>query len=395
MISNRGANIPASPIRKLIPFAEKAKASGVKVYHLNIGQPDIHTPPQFWQAIQTCGERVLAYAPSDGLPGMKKVMADYYRSFSADIQPQDVFVTTGGSEAILFTYLVTGDTESEYLVPEPCYANYISIGAMAQIRLVPIPTRVEDGFHLPEESAIEKLVTPRTRGIIVCTPNNPTGTVYSPEELKRVAAVADRHDLFLISDEVYREFLFDGRKHTSILNLPGNLKNRIVLDSVSKRFSACGARVGSIVTKNQDVMKAVMRCAMARLSPPTLGQIGASALYGIIDQIIPDMMKEFERRRNIVHEAITNIPGAFATLPEGAFYITCRLPIPNVEDFCQWMLTDFRIDNKTTMIAPAEGFYISPGKGKDEARIAYVLNETELREAMNILREGVRAYRAR
>lgn len=389
LISNRGSNIPASPIRRLIPCADEAKSRGIKVYHLNIGQPDIPTPKFFWDAIRSYAEPVLAYGPSNGLLDMRKAVANYYNSFGANVDATNVFVTTGGSEAILFIYIVLADRGDEFITAEPCYANYISLASLAEIKLVPIPTKVEDGFHLPPEDVIEKCITPRTRAILICTPNNPTGTVYTKEEVQQVQRIAEKHKLYLISDEVYREFLFDNNKHTSIFNLPGYDEGKIVLDSVSKRFSACGARIGSIVTKNTDILKGVMRCGMARLAPPTIEQVGIVELYNRMKECVPEMIKEFEHRRNIVYEEIQKTPGALAALPEGAFYMTCRLPVEDIEKFAQWMLTDFNVNGKTTMIAPGDGFYITPGKGKNETRIAYVLKEKELREAMQILREGL------
>ncbi|MFA5032150.1 MAG: pyridoxal phosphate-dependent aminotransferase [bacterium] len=393
LISNRGSVIPASPIRKLIPCADEAKSRGIEVYHLNIGQPDIQTPSYFWRAIQGYGEKVLAYGPSNGLLALRKAIATYYNSFGAkNITTANVSITTGGSEAILFVYIILADKGDEFLIPDPCYANYISLAAIAEVKLVPILTKVEEGFHLPEEEEIEKLITPKTKGIIICTPNNPTGTIYSKDEMMRVARIAEKHNIYLISDEVYREFLFDGRKHTSVFNLPGEDEYKIVIDSVSKRFSACGARIGCVVSTNENILKGIMRCSMSRLCPPTIEQVGMVELYGRMDDIIPEMMKEYELRRNVVYEEIQKIPGAFATLPEGAFYMTCRLPVEDAEKFTQWMLTDFSVDGKTTMIAPGEGFYVTPGRGRNEARIAYVLKEKELRDAMRILREGIKKY---
>lgn len=393
-VSNRGTRIPASPIRKLIPCADEAKAKGIKVYHLNIGQPDIPTPKYFWDAVQAYAEPVLAYGPSNGLFELRKTIAEYYNTFGAKVDANNIFVTTGGSEAILFVYIVLADRGDEFITPEPCYANYISLASLAEIKLVPIPTKVEEGFHLPSDKEIEKLITPRTRGILICTPNNPTGTIYTKEEIERVQAIAERNKIFLISDEVYREFLFDNKKHTSIFNIPGYEDGKIVLDSVSKRFSVCGARIGSIVSKNADIMKGIMRCGMARLCSPTVEQVGIVELYKRINDCVPEMIKEFELRRDVVYEEIQKTPGAFATLPEGAFYMTCRLPVDDAEIFAQWMLTDFNVNGKTTMIAPCEGFYITPGKGKNETRIAYVLKEKELREAMKILREGLMKFAA-
>ncbi|MBI4722437.1 MAG: pyridoxal phosphate-dependent aminotransferase [Candidatus Stahlbacteria bacterium] len=393
MISSRVKLIAPSPIRKLVPYANEAKKKGIKIYHLNIGQPDIRTPAPFWDGIKYYKEEVLGYGPSDGFFFFREAVAEYYNSFGANVEPYNVFVTTGGSEAILFIYLILGDIGDEFLIPEPSYANYITLGAMAQIKLIPIPTSVENGFHLPKAEKIEPLITPKTRGMIICTPNNPTGTVYTKEEMELIAGIAKKHKLFVISDEVYREFLFDSRHHISIFNIPEMEEYAIVIDSISKRFSACGARIGFAVTKNRQVLEALMLCGMSRLCPPTIEQIGALQAFKKMDEFIPQMIKEYKRRRDVVYEEINKIPGSFACLPEGAFYVTCRLPVPDVEEFAKWMLTEFNFEGKTTMIAPAEGFYLTPGKGKDEVRIAYVIKEEELRDAMQILKKGIEKFR--
>ncbi len=392
MISKRALKVPKSPIRKLIPYANEAKAKGIKVYHLNIGQPDIETPQVFWEGIQNYKEKVLAYGPSDGLPEFRKTVAKYYQSFGAQVQASNVFITTGGSEAILFVYMAIGDVGDEFLIPEPAYANYISLAAVAQVKLIPIPTKVEEGFHLPPRAEIEKRITPKTKGIIICTPNNPTGTVYTRDEMQLVATIARKHHILVISDEVYREFLFDGKKHTSILNIPEMDEYAIVIDSISKRFSACGARIGFVVTKNESILKSLMVYGMARLCPPTVEQIGAQNAFENMQEFIPRMIQEYESRRNIVYEELQKIKGTFARLPEGAFYITCRLPVSDAEKFAKWMLTSFQIDNKTTMIAPAEGFYITPKKGRNEVRIAYILKADELKDAMQILSKGLKKF---
>ncbi len=395
MISGRARKVPQSPIRKLIPYANEAKAKGIKVYHLNIGQPDIETPQVFWSAIQNYKEKVLAYGPSDGLLDFRKTVAKYYQSFGANVQAGNVFTTTGGSEAILFTYMITADVGDEFLIPEPVYANYISLASVAQVQLIPIPTKVEEGFHLPSRAEIEKLITPKTKGIIICTPNNPTGTCYTRDEMELVAKIAREHNIFVISDEVYREFLFDGRKHTSIFLVPEIDKSAIVLDSISKRFSACGARIGWVVTKNESILKSLMVYGMARLCPPTVEQIGAKNAFENMQEFLPQMIQEYESRRNVVYEELQKIKGSFAKLPEGAFYMTCRLPVSDAEEFAKWMLTCFQVDNKTTMIAPAEGFYITPKKGRNEVRIAYILKSEELKDAMRILSKGLEEFSER
>lgn len=392
MASGRAKTIPASPIRKLIPYADEAKRKGVNVYHLNIGQPDIPTPTPFWKAIQNYNEKVLAYGPSDGLLTLRETVAKYYQSFGAQIEASNVFITTGGSEAILFIYMILGDRGDEFLIPEPVYANYITLAATAQVKLIPIPTSVLQGFHLPTQKEIERLITPKTRGIIICSPNNPTGAVYTRDEMEQVADIAERHHIFIISDEVYREFLFDGKKHTSILNIPEMDEYAVVIDSISKRFSACGARIGAVITKNDSILKSLMLYGMPRLCPPTIEQVGAVQLFKRMKEFMPQMIQEYESRRNIVYEELQKIKGAFARLPEGAFYMTCRLPVSDAEKFAKWMLTSFQIDNKTTMIAPAEGFYITHKKGRNEARIAYVLKADELKDAMQILSKGLEKF---
>jgi len=392
MISKRAQGVPPSPIRKLIPYADEAERRGIKVYHLNIGQPDIPTPEPIWEAIRHFKEKVLAYGPSNGLPELRETVAQYYQSFGADIVPENVFITTGGSEAILFTYMVLADTGDEFLIPEPVYANYIALAAVAQAKLIPIHTDIKNGFHLPPENEIESLISPKTRGIIICTPNNPTGTIYTWEEMEMIARIAQKHNILVISDEVYREFIFDNREHISIFTIPGTNEQCLVIDSISKRFSACGARIGFIVTKNDTLLKSFMSYGMARLCPPTIEQMGAIQGFKKRQEIIPPMIKEYEHRRNIVYEEIQNIPGAFTEKPEGAFYVVCSLPISDSEDFARWILTDFNLNGKTTMVAPAAGFYISPDKGKNEVRIAFVLKEEELRDAMYIIKEGLQQY---
>ncbi|MCK4352171.1 pyridoxal phosphate-dependent aminotransferase [candidate division WOR-3 bacterium] len=392
MISNRAKIVPPSPIRKLVPYADEAKRRGIKVYHLNIGQPDIPTPKPFWEAVQNYKEEVLAYGPSDGLLALRETVAEYYQKFSVSVSKDNVFITTGGSEAILFTYMVLGDIGDEFLIPEPSYANYISLAAIAQVKLKPIPTNIREGFHLPGTKEIEKLITPETRGIIICTPNNPTGTVYTRDEMERIVEIVRRYNIFVISDEVYREFLFDNKKHTSILSIPGTAEHAIIIDSISKRFSACGARIGFIVTKNKTLLKSFIPYGMARLCSPTVEQVGAIQGFKKMQEFIPQMIREYEKRRNIIYEELQKIPGVVAKLPEGAFYIVCSLPVADAEDFARWMLTDFNIDGKTTMVAPVSGFYVTPEKGKNEVRIAYVLKEKELRDAIQILKEGIKTY---
>ncbi len=393
-ISRRGVAMPASPIRKLVPYANDAKNRGIHVYHLNIGQPDIATPRVIFDAIVDYAktEKVLPYGPSDGLPELKKAVAEYLQGYKLDVVPDDVFITTAGSEAIVFAMMAIADPGDEFIVFEPFYTNYNGFARMADVKLVPVTTSVEAGFHLPSAEEIEEKITERTRGIIMCNPNNPTGTVYSHDEVEMIIEIASKHDLFVLSDEVYREFVFDGRKHTSALSFKSESDRIIVMDSISKRFSACGARIGYIVTKNSELKATLMKFGQARLCPPTIEQVGAVAGYRHMDQFMDDMISEYERRRDVVYEELMKIPGVFTRKPEGAFYTVVRLPVDDAEKFAIFMLKDFDVDGKTTMVAPANGFYASEGRGKDEIRIAYVLEVDQLRDAVRILGEGLKAY---
>jgi aspartate aminotransferase len=393
-VSNRAVIMPESPIRKLAPFAEAAKKRGIKIYHLNIGQPDIHTPKAIIDAIKSFSSDVLPYGPSEGLFELRETIAEYFERFNIEVVPDDVFITTGGSEAIIFTLMVACDTGDEILIPEPFYTNYNGFAEMAGVRIVPLSTSLLNGFRYPSRDEIESKITARTNAILVCSPNNPTGTVYSREELEIVAAIAREHNLFILSDEVYREFTFDNKPHTSMLHLMDIDDRVVIMDSISKRFSACGARIGFIVSKNKRFIGSVLKFGQARLCPPTIEQYGAIAGFKIIDQFISDMRDEYQKRRDIVFEELNKIEGAYTQKPEGAFYTVVRLPVDNAEDFTKWMLTEFDVDNKTTMVAPAEGFYASKGKGKDEVRIAFVLNGEDLRDAMKILKMGIEKYRS-
>ncbi len=392
MISFRSKNVPPSPIRRLIPYAEEAKRRGIKVYHLNIGQPDIPTPEAFWEGIRKYKEKVLSYGPSDGLRECKKAVREYYNKIGIEIMEEEIFITTGGSEGILFIFFILGEVGDEFLIPEPCYANYISLGRMAQINLVPIETKVEEGFHLPEKKEIEKLITKKTKAIIICSPNNPTGTVYSREEINRIVELGIKYNLFLILDEVYREFLFDGREWVNIFTTSFPMDRIIIIDSLSKRFSACGARIGFIVTKNKQILSQLMVLGMARLCPPTIGQMGAIESFKKMDEFMGEMIEEYERRRNIVYEELKKIKKITTYLPEGAFYTIAKLPVEDAEEFIKWLLTSFHLNGRTVMVAPLDGFYLSQNKGKNEIRIAYVLEEERLKEAMLILRKGLEEY---
>ncbi len=393
--SARAGNVPPSPIRKLVPYAEAAKAAGKKIYHINIGQPDIETPQSFWKAVHNYPSQVLAYGNARGVPSYLEDLAVYYKHAGIDVQPENIVVTTGGSEAIVFTMMTVCDPGDEIVVFEPFYPNYNGYAAMGDIILHPVTTNPEDGYHPPPVDIIKEAITKRTRAILVCSPNNPTGTVLTREELGIVAEIAEEYDLFVISDEVYREFVYDGY-HTSVLHLPRLNDRAVILDSISKRFSACGARVGCVVTKNEGVIDNVWRMAQARLCPPTMEQIGAEAvLENLAEDYFPSMKTEYQSRRDVAMEELSKIEGAFCRTPAGAFYIMVRLPVDNIEDFAKWMLTDFDSDGATTMIAPGPGFYATKGKGINEARLAYVLQEDDLRRAIRILGEGIKAYNER
>ncbi|MEJ5307887.1 MAG: pyridoxal phosphate-dependent aminotransferase [candidate division WOR-3 bacterium] len=394
-ISERVINMQESPIRKLLSYSEDAKSRGIKVYHLNIGQPDIPTPTYIYDAIKNYSEHVLAYGPSQGLKVARETVAEYLTGIGYDVNPNEVFITTGGSEAIIFAMMTVADHGDEIIIPEPFYTNYNGFASMAGLRVVPLLTRVETGFHLPDEREFEKLITPKTKAILICTPNNPTGTIFTREEMEMVVKIAKKHNLFILSDEVYREFVFDNKKHTSILEIDGTQENSIMLDSISKRFSACGARIGYLVSKNKNVMKGVLKLGQARLCPPTIEQIGMIEGYKHMKSFMKEMIEEYQKRRDVVYENLIKVEGVFTRKPEGAFYVVVKLPVDDADNFAKWMLTDFEVDGKTVMVAPANGFYASPDKGKDEIRIAYVLNTKELEDAIKILSLGIKEYNRR
>lgn len=392
-LSKRALEIQASPIRKLMPYANSAKQRGIKVYHLNIGQPDIPTPKEMIDEYHNFSEAVLAYGPSQGLDVYRHGLVDYYAKNEINITADEVIVTTAGSEAITFAMLVVCEAGDEIIVPEPFYTNYNGFATMAGIELKALTTYAETGFQLPGDDAIEALITPKTRAIMICNPGNPTGTVYSREEIFRLAAIAKQHSLFVISDEVYREFIYDGHTHTSIMHVPGMEDLGIMVDSVSKRYSACGARIGCIVSKNKPLMDAVLKFAQARLCPPTVDQLAANACVKLGDDFFQPLISEYQRRRDLVFAELQQIPGIICLKPQGAFYIVAKLPIADAEDFVIWLLKDFHINNETVMAAPAEGFYATPGLGRNELRLAYILNENDLKAAMNIFRKGFEEYR--
>lgn len=392
-LSKRGMDIPASPIRKLVPFADEAKSRGTKVYHLNIGQPDIETPDEMWQRIKNFNEKVLAYGPSNGLLEFRKGLCAYYAKYGVNLGPADIIVTTGGSEALLFAMLATCDAGDEVLVPEPFYANYNGFAVYGDIKVVPVTARAENGFRLPPREHFVQKINSRTRAILISNPGNPTGVVYTREELQVVAELAIEHNLYIIADEVYREFVYDGEKYTSIMSLPGIEQHAIIADSISKRFSACGARIGNVVSKNTQLMDSIMRFAQARLCPPTLEQVGAIGALEVPESYFEGVLTEYQKRRDIVYNGIMEIPGAVCKQPKGAFYVIAKLPIDDGDAFAEWMLKSFSLNGATTMVAPAAGFYATPGLGKDEVRLAYVLNSEDLTQAMKVFAAGVAQYR--
>ncbi|WP_456407559.1 pyridoxal phosphate-dependent aminotransferase [Caldithrix abyssi] len=395
ILSNRGQAMPPSPIRKLAPFADQAKERGLHVYHLNIGQPDIKTPETFLQSIKNFNQPVLAYGPSAGLPSLRKKLAEYYNRFDINVTYENILVTTGGSEAIIFAMMAICDPGDEIIVPEPFYTNYNGFAVEAGVKIVPITSKIDDDFQLPPIESIAEKITDRTRGILICNPNNPTGYVYSRQELENLREIVLKHDLFLLSDEVYREFVYDGLTHTSILQLEGIEDRTIMMDSVSKRYSACGARIGMIVSKNQEVIEACLRFGQARLCPPTIEQIGTEAGIDTPQEYLDEVIAEYNERRNVMVNMLRQMPGVVAPMPKGAFYLVVKLPVDDADKFAQWLLTDFNVDNETVMIAPANGFYSTPGLGKDEVRIAYVLNVDDIKKSMNILARGLQAYPGR
>lgn len=394
-LSERARLMPASPIRRLVPHAERAKAQGVRVYHLNIGQPDIDTPAEMMAAYRSYNARVLEYGHSAGLVSYRQGLVDYYARVGIEVEFEDILVTTAGSEAILFALEAVADPGDEVIVPEPFYTNYSGFAVMAGIRLVPVTARVEDGFRLPAREEFERLITGRTRAILFSNPGNPTGVVYTQEEMERLRGLALEYNLFLIADEVYREFVYDDVRHISVLSLSGIDDRAILVDSVSKRYSACGARIGCVVSRNRELMDVMLRFGQARLCPPTVDQLAAEAALRVPESYFDRMRAEYRRRRDIVCDALAAIPGAVLHRPAGAFYVVVRLPIDDGEKFATFMLDEFRVDNTTVMVAPADGFYATPGKGKDEVRIAYVLCCEDLSQAMAILRAGVIAYAGR
>jgi len=391
-LSKRASRMPYSPIRKLSALADETKKKGIKVYHLNIGQPDIETPVEVYEAIRKYQEKVLSYGPSGGLLDLRVAIVEYYRNLGHDINLDNIWITTGGSEAIIMAMMTACDPRDEIIVFEPFYTNYNGFSTMSNVKLVPIMTRVENGFHIPPYEEIEKNITTRTRALLINSPNNPTGTILTEEEMYVINKLCKKHNLFLISDEVYREFAYDGKRQISALSLP-DIQDRVILvDSISKRFSACGARVGCIITRNPEAFDAFLRFCQARLCPPTLEQVGAIAAYKNIDKYIKPMIDEYEHRRNVLFECLGKVPGVFGHKPEGAFYTVVRLPVADADHFCRWLISDFEYNRQTVLLAPANGFYSSLKKGRNEVRIAYVLKEQDLRLAVEVIKAGLAAY---
>ena len=387
--------MPESPIRKLVPYAEKAKAQGKTVYHLNIGQPDIATPQVALDAIKNIDRSVIEYSHSAGFQSYRENLAAYYTRTGINVSPENIIITTGGSEALTFGFMSTCDPDDEVIIPEPFYANYNGFAVAAGLTVVPVTASIESGFALPPVEEFEKKITPKTKAIVICNPGNPTGYLYTKEELEKLRDIVKKHDLFLFADEVYREFCYDGAQPFSVMNLEGIENNVIMIDSVSKRYSMCGARIGAIVSKNKEVMAAALKFGQARLSPPTVDQIAAEAALSTPQSYFDEVISEYVERRNIMVNGLNAIDGVFCPMPSGAFYCVAKFPVDSAERFCQWLLEDFEYEGATVMMAPANGFYSSPEQGIQEARIAYVLNQDSLKKAVKCLEEALKVYPGR
>lgn len=384
--------MPASPIRKLVPLANKAKAKGLKVYHLNIGQPDIPTPEVAMEAMRAIDRKILEYSPSEGNRSFREKLVKYYRKFNILVDVEDIIITTGGSEAVSFSFMACLDPGDEIIVPEPAYANYMAFAISSGAVIKTIPSSIEEGFALPPLEKFEALITPRTKAILICNPNNPTGYLYTRKEMEQIRDLVKKYDLFLFSDEVYREFCYTGAPYISALHLEGIENNVVLVDSVSKRYSECGIRIGAIITRNQQVRENVMKWCQARLSPPLVGQIMAEASLDTPEEYMLTVYNEYLERRNFLVDGLNRIPGCYSPIPMGAFYTVARLPIDDADKFCAWCLEEFEYEGQTIMMAPASGFYTHPDLGKDEVRIAYVLNKEELGKALKVLAEALKAY---
>lgn len=391
-ISTKGQHMPESPIRKLVPYSEIAKKKGHKVYHLNIGQPDIKTPEVALNAVKNNNITVLEYSHSAGFESYRNKLSQYYQTHGLPINTADIIITTGGSEALLFAMGSTMDQGDEIIIPEPFYANYNGFSTASGVTVVPVISTIDEGFALPPIAAFEKLITPKTKAILICNPGNPTGYLYSKEEILQLAEIVKKHDLFLIADEVYREFIYDGEEHFSIMNVPGLEENAIMIDSVSKRYSMCGARIGCIVSKNKEVMATAMKFAQARLSPPTLAQIASEAALDTPQSYFDDVIIEYKDRRDTLIAGLQKIEGVKVATPKGAFYCIAKLPVKNADDFAQWLLESYDLNGETIMVAPAAGFYSTPNVGLDEVRIAYVLKKEDLIRSVEILEDALNKY---
>ena len=391
-ISERGIEMPSSPIRKLAPLANEAKARGIKVYHLNIGQPDLPTPQKALDALKNVDRKVLEYSPSQGFLSLREKLQAYYRRFRIELSVNDIIVTSGGSEAVLFAFLACLNPGDEIIVPEPAYANYMAFAVSAGAVIKTVTSTIDTGFSLPPVEEFEKLITERTKAILICNPNNPTGYLYSRAEMNQIRDIVKKHDLYLFSDEVYREFIYTGSPYISALNLDGIENNVVLVDSVSKRYSECGIRIGALVTRNADVRRAVMKFCQARLSPPLLGQIVAEESIMGTEEYAADVYEEYVERRKCLVDGLNRIEGVYSPIPMGAFYTVAKLPVDDADKFCEWCLSDFSYEGETVMMAPASGFYSTPGMGRDQVRIAYVLKKEDLQRALFILEKALEAY---
>lgn len=394
-ISDKGKSVPASPIRKLVPYADRAKEKGIRVFHLNIGQPDIATPEIALEVVRRMQISVIEYTASAGNHTLRSKLAGYYQKLGIHITEDDILITTGGSEAILFAFMSTLNEGDEIIIPEPFYANYTAFAIMVGANIKTVTARIEDNFALPPISEFEKLITPRTKGIVIINPNNPTGYLYSKEELEELAKLVKKHNLYLYSDEVYRRYCYDGLKHFSVMNLPGIEQNTILFDSMSKRYSECGIRVGAIISRNRDILDASLKFGMARLCPPALGQIAAEASLDTSEEYFQKVYEEYIKRRDFMVAALNKMPGVVCPTPKGAFYSIVKLPVDDADKFAQWLLEEFDHNGQTVMLAPASGFYHTPGLGKNEVRIAYVLKISDLQKAMEVLAEALKVYPGR
>ncbi len=392
IISVKGINMPESPIRKLVPYSEKAKTEGKTVYHLNIGQPDIATPQVALDAIKNIDRTVIEYSHSAGFQSYRNKLSTYYKGIGIDVSADEIIITTGGSEALIFGFMTCFNPGDEVIIPEPFYANYNGFAQTAGINILPVTAKIENGFALPPIEEFEKLITPKTKGIVICNPGNPTGYLYSKAELEQLRDIVKKHDLFLFADEVYREFCYDGAQPFSVMNLEGIEDNTILIDSVSKRYSMCGARIGALITHNKDVLKTVLKFAQARLSPPTLAQIASEAALDTPQSYFTDVIEEYVERRNILVDGLNKIEGVNCPKPKGAFYCIAELPIDNSDKFCQWLLEEFDYGGQTVMMAPATGFYATKGLGTKEVRLAYVLNKDDLRRSVKCIEEALKVY---